>query len=185
MTIQPPLPQIVYVTFAGMIDQNALTRIYNSFAAATQRGVTEAHLLFQSTGGNVGDGIALFNYFRALSIDLHIYNGGMVASMAVIAYLGGAHRYTSTHASFAIHKTRFPTQAPTNAVGHRALATQAEAEDARTEAILKGLTTIPASAWTAHGLHDVMFTAQEAVQFGIAQTIREFHVPQGNQIFNI
>jgi len=79
-----PLPSCVYATFAGPIDQQTLPRIFQNFAGATQRGVRELHLLFQSTGGVVGDGISLYNYIRTLPLDLHIYNTGAVHSIAVL-----------------------------------------------------------------------------------------------------
>jgi ATP-dependent Clp protease protease subunit len=176
----------VYATFAGPIDQSALNRLFFNLNAATQRGVVEAHLLFQSGGGIVGDGISLYNYFRTLPLDLHVYNTGTVGSIAVLPFLAAPHRYASAHANFVIHKTRYGTQAPTDAIGHRALAHSAELEDARSEAILHNHTKIPASHWSIHAAaRDVIFTAQEAVQFGIADQIREFQVPSGNQVFHI
>ena len=71
-TIPPPL-QVVYAPFAGNINQDSLNRIFTSLGAATQRGVQTIHLLFKSSGGIVGDGIALFNYFDSYPLELHIY----------------------------------------------------------------------------------------------------------------
>lgn len=188
-TQAPPfaqVPPIVYASFSGTINQDSLNRFFFNLGGASQKGVTEIHLLFQSTGGIVGDGIALYNYFRTMPIDLHIYNAGSVGSIAVLSYLGAAHRYTSTHANFVIHKTRYSGQASADAIGHRALADNAEREDARSEAILKAHTKIPADRWARHALaQDVFFTAQESVQFGIAQKIREFQIPAGDQVFHI
>ena len=50
--------------------------------------VAHVHLLFQSNGGTVGDGLCLYNFFRSLPISLTFYNTGSVASVAAIAYLG-------------------------------------------------------------------------------------------------
>jgi ATP-dependent Clp protease protease subunit len=160
-------------------------RIFQSFAGVTQRGVNEVHLLFQSQGGNVGDGIALFNFFKAMPIDLNIYNTGTVASIAVLSYLGGRHRFVSQHATFLIHKSVYPIPTPANAAAHRALADNMVIDDNRSEAIVKAFTTIPAERWLSHATEDVVFQAQEAVQHGIADAIREFQVPSGNQVFNI
>jgi ATP-dependent Clp protease, protease subunit len=181
----PPLPPVVYATFSGQINQDGLTRIFHSIGGASQRGTTEIHLLFESGGGIVGDGIALYNYFRALPLDLHIYNSGTVGSIAVLSFLGAGKRYVSQHATFVIHKTVYPTHTPTNAVGHQALAANLLVEDARSEAILRAHTNIPAARWFTHATADVIFQAPEAVQFGIANAIREFQIPAGNQVFNI
>jgi ATP-dependent protease ClpP protease subunit len=39
-------------------------------------GVNHLHLMFQTTGGDIGDGIALYNLFRALPITISLYNVG-------------------------------------------------------------------------------------------------------------
>jgi ATP-dependent Clp protease, protease subunit len=185
LALQPVSQKAEFATFSGPIDQNSLTRIFNSFNAATQQSYSEIHLLFQSTSGNVGDGICLFNYFDKFPLRLYIYNMGTIASIAVLAFLGGRFRFTNAHATFAIHKSRFPAQAPIDAKSHRALADQAMLEDHRVEAILKAKTQIPAKRWKQHALHDVVFDAQQSVQFGIAKAIGDFQPPVGSQVFNI
>jgi ATP-dependent Clp protease, protease subunit len=186
MSASPPLPPpILYATFSGSINQDTLNRIFLNFGAATQRGVTTIHLLFESTGGNVGDGISLFNYFDSFPLELRIYNTGTVASVAVTSFLGAPHRYASAHATFMIHRSRFTFQAPGQASQLRAILDNLQADDARTEAIIRSRTVIPEDRWTAQAIHDVTITAQEAVQFDLVQEIREFRPPAGNQIFNI
>jgi ATP-dependent protease ClpP protease subunit len=109
------LPATIYVTLAGPVDQPMVQRVFQSFAVAVNSGVKTIHLLFHSNGGLVADGVALYNYFRNSSIDLHIYNGGTVSSIGVIAFLGAHNRYASANATFMIHKTRFNPGAPTDA----------------------------------------------------------------------
>ena len=77
----------LYVTAAGIIDQAFLQRVFQGFAMASNANVQQIHLLFQSTGGTVADGIALYNYLRTLPIELHLYNAGTVSSIAVIVVL--------------------------------------------------------------------------------------------------
>ncbi|MGC1889211.1 MAG: ATP-dependent Clp protease proteolytic subunit [Stellaceae bacterium] len=186
MTDAPSLPPpIVYATFAGGINQDTLNRIFLNLSAATQRGVTTIHLLFESTGGNVGDGISLFNYFDSFPLKLHIYNTGTVASVAVTSFLGAPHRYASAHATFMIHRSRFNFLAPGQAAQLLAIASSLQADDARTEAIIRSRTVIPEDRWAAQTINDVTITAQEALNFGLVHEIREFRPPAGNQIFNI
>lgn len=61
MAAQAPLPNELYATISGQIDQEAIQRIFSSFAFASQNGVQKAHALFQYTGGGIGEGIALYN----------------------------------------------------------------------------------------------------------------------------
>jgi len=180
-----PLPNTVYATFAGAIDQNSLPRIFQNLAAATQGGVSTLHLLFQSTGGLIGDGISLYNFLRTLPIELYMYNTGSVYSIAVLGYLAGKYRYVSANGSFMIHKVYFPAHPSVDASRFRAVAEALVADDARIESILRAHTKIPSDKWALYQVQDVVFDARAAVQFGIANDIREFEVPSGAQIFHI
>ena len=86
--MQQAPPQTVCATFAGIIDNQSLGRIFQNFAGASQGGVTEVHLLFQSLGCSIPDGISLYRFFDTLPLTLHIYNTGSVQSVAVLAYVG-------------------------------------------------------------------------------------------------
>jgi ATP-dependent protease ClpP protease subunit len=79
----------VYFIFSALIDQLAVQRFFALTACAMQDGIEEIHLLMQSVGGNVGDGVCLYNFFRALPIEVSIYNCGHISSAGVTAYLGG------------------------------------------------------------------------------------------------
>ena len=100
----PTIPSTeVYFVFCGIIDQNSVNRIFNTLAVVTnpQNHVVHVHLLFQSTGGFVGDGFCLYNFFKSLTVDLTIYNVGSVQSAATIAFLGAKKRKTSARAVYA------------------------------------------------------------------------------------
>ena len=94
--LQPP--NDVYGVFVGAIDQLAVGRLANAANVAFNNDVTHIHLAFQTMGGSVADGVALYNLFRAIPTPLTLYNIGSVASAGVIAYLGAATRAASTHA---------------------------------------------------------------------------------------
>lgn len=81
----------------------------NGINIATQQGAKRVHLLFQSSGGSVGDGIFLHNFFKNCPIDVAVYNAGTVASIGVVAFLGAKTRIVSKHATFMVHPS---TNAP-------------------------------------------------------------------------
>jgi ATP-dependent Clp protease, protease subunit len=179
-----PLPSEIYAVFNGPMDQEAVTRIFNGFTAASTNSVKQFHLLFQSQGGGIGESIALYNFFRALTFDLTLYNTGTVASGATIAYLGAKKRKISAHALFMIHRTETTTQfATTQTI--KSLADSAVINDQRTEAILRQYITMPSEKWSQFDYRDIFFTAEEAVQAGISDEIREFSPPAGTRIFNV
>jgi ATP-dependent Clp protease, protease subunit len=177
--------KIAYLTFSGALDQNSLTRLFNSFTGATQRGYQSIQLLFQSSGGVISDGISLYNFFRGYPLDIHIYNTGAVQSIAVPAYLGARYRSVSQLGTFLIHKAYFPAQAVANSSKLMALSELAAREDGRIESIIKTHCRVSDDTWAEHAINDVTFNAQEAVDFGVAQKIGEWSVPKGEQIFNV
>lgn len=176
----------VYATFSGMIDQQSVGQVFRLFDLATQNKVKVGHFLFQSNGGLINDGVALYNFFRALPFELRIYNSGAVQSVATIAYLAGARRIVSRHASFMIHKTSVNPAHPT-IPAHRlgSLIEALCADDERIEAILRTHTTIPDDRWALHAQQDVLFKPQEAVDFGIANEIGEFQVPDDTPVYSV
>jgi hypothetical protein len=81
-----------------------------------------------------------------------------------------------------IHKSTLTTPIPLKAGDFLARAKSLEIDGARYETILRSQTTIPSELFSSV---DVTFVASEAVDFGIAQEIREFKVPPGNQILDL
>jgi hypothetical protein len=53
-----PAPVEAYAVFAGVIEQATIQRIFAGLGAAMANKVQRVHLLFQSTGGTVADGLA-------------------------------------------------------------------------------------------------------------------------------
>jgi len=127
-TQAPALPPQVYGVFSDAINQASVQRIFNTFGIASNGGVTRAHILFQSSGGFVADGIAPFNFFRTIPIELTLYNAGSVQSMGTVAFLGAVHRRISTAGSCQIHLASGP---------------QLAANAAQLEAIAEGLQVDP------------------------------------------
>jgi ATP-dependent protease ClpP protease subunit len=185
MTITQPLqkiPPVAYATFSDDINQDSVNRILFNLAGASQRGIQELHLFFQSNGGIVSDGVSLYNYFSIVPFELHLYNPSAVDSAAMIAFVGAKHRYASAHAGFVVHTARYSFPAIAEAVGHRAIATTLDFDDNRAQAIIRTHTQIPATKWTTW---DIVISAQEALQFGLIHAIREFQPPSGATLFHI
>jgi ATP-dependent Clp protease protease subunit len=174
---------IAYAVFAGPIDQAAVQRIFAGITTGTVNKVEEVHVLFHSHGGNVADGVCLYNFFRSLPLNLVLYNVGHVCSAATIAFLGAKKRKTSAYATFMIHRTQSVPQAATAERLH-AIAHSVVADDERTEAILRQSLTLTDDQWAVHRSADLWLTAKEAVACGLAE-IGEFAPPPRTIIHNI
>jgi ATP-dependent Clp protease protease subunit len=179
---QPQPIKQVYGYFTGNIDQQAVQRVANALMIATNNGVEDIHMVFQTTGGIVGDGICIYNLFQSSPINIHLYNVGSIASIGVIAYLGADERKCTTHATFMIHKTHYsPVQATAERL--QSATNAAILDDARIEKILHDEITLDQEKWEAHKYADLWLTAEEALKSCLATEIADFYIPPKTQIF--
>jgi ATP-dependent Clp protease, protease subunit len=181
---QPAQPaNEVYGIFAGPIDQAAVARIGNAIAITTSNKVTHVHMVFQTSGGTIPDGIAIYNIFRALPIPLTIYNIGTISSAGVVAYLGGRTRVVSRHGTFMIHKSTSPALGVTSE-RLKSMAESLAIDDDRLEAIFAAENlTLTKKQKQVHRLSDLWLSADEAIKVGVANSVKEFSPPKGTQLF--
>ncbi|MEO8450030.1 MAG: ATP-dependent Clp protease proteolytic subunit [Gemmatimonadota bacterium] len=174
-------PVDFYGTFCGPIDEGSAFRLCHWLDLASQKQSPSVHLLFQSSGGNVGDGVFLYNYFRSLPFKLTIYNAGSVSSVATVAFLGARHRLVSHAATFMLHQTMF-TGLPATAQQLQARVTSLALDDQRTLSILRQHLTLEPARWDDLNGNEVWFSADEAVRIGMADGIADFSPPAGTPI---
>jgi ATP-dependent Clp protease protease subunit len=178
-----PLPPVIYGTFSGPINQDTVQRIING-VTSIMGAVKHLHVLFNSSGGFIGDGICLYNFFRALTIDLTLYNGGSVASIATVAFLGAKFRKTSRHGTFMIHRAH---NSPQHATASKLedIARSLRIDDARIEAILRDHIKLEEKQWKDLNYEELTFNAEDGVKIGFAHGIEEFAPPAGSKIFAV
>jgi ATP-dependent Clp protease, protease subunit len=174
----------IFGVFVDDINQANANRIVSSITNVMAQGNKHAHVMFQSWGGFVGDGVMLYNFFRALTLDLSLYNSGQVASAAVIAYLGAKRRVASKSSIFMLHRSRSSPQFVTASKMEK-LAETLTIDDKRSEDILKKHIHMPDELWKQLEEHDLYLTGEEAAEFGIATEIGEFAPPPGTQIWKV
>jgi ATP-dependent Clp protease protease subunit len=180
----PTIPEVVYAIFCGPIDQGTAQKTVNSLTIAMGGKVKHIHLLFQSAGGYVGDGVFLYNLFRSMTIELTLYNVGQISSAGVVAYLGAKRRKTSKAATFMLHRGTNSPQFATSATLDR-VAKSLVLDDERTETIVRSHVTFPLKLWTQLKHQDIYLSGEDAVNFGLADEIAEFAPPAGIQVFNL
>ena len=178
------LPKETFLLFAALIDQLAVQRIFAMTAVALQGGSQRIHLLMQTTGGNVADGICLYNYFKAFPGNLTAYNVGSISSAGVLAYLGARTRKTATLATFMIHRSSATFQGA-NADVIQARIPSLIMDDQRSEAILKEHVNLTEEQWTTHKASDLWLDAKQAVATGLATEIGDFAPPAGELVYNV
>lgn len=185
MGAQPDIATEMYATLSGRVEDAMVKRLFEKMAAAVTDGVKTLHLMIQSSGGVIGDGIAIYNYLRNLPIDIIAYNGGMVQSIAVIAFLAASRRKASKTATFMIHKATFNAGLPTTSLQLSTVAHSLMVDDGRIEDILKEYLSMPEDKWNVHRFSDLFITAEEALDFGLIDEIADFAPPPGAVLMNI
>jgi ATP-dependent Clp protease, protease subunit len=178
-----PAPNL-YAVFSGEINQDSTKRFFKAISAATAKNVRHIHVLMESYGGFVGDGICLYNFFKSLPVDLTLYNAGAVQSIATIAYLGAKYRKASARAAFMIHRTLVSPQLANSAKLH-AVAKSITIDDERTESILREHLQLSKEEWDALNYTDLHFSGAESLNIGLVQEIGEFAPPSGSQLWDI
>jgi ATP-dependent Clp protease protease subunit len=169
-----------FFVLSGDVNSDMVRRIFEAADSMTQHAT--AHLLLQSHGGYVSDGICLYNLLRKLPVEIVMYNAGAVASIAVIVFLAGRHRKASASARFMIHKSQ--TSSPSE-IGPQALQVIVDglrADDLRTEQILKQQLRLSAAHWDVHACSDLHLTSNEALQVGLIDEIADFAPTRGKRI---
>ena len=171
----PTSPTDVWLSFAGQIDNHLCGRLFQQLAIAVQNRVAHLHLLIQSAGGFVGDGVAIHNVLLNLPIQVTTYNAGAVESIALLPYLAGKIRRVSKNATFMLHKTScppLPIGAPAKVL--RAKADDSDLHDKNVEETLRGVLKLPDAKWAIHAERDLLISATEAVEYGLAHEVADF-----------
>jgi len=178
-----PAPQELWATYCGDINAANVSKLVGGLSVVANNGTKRVHILFQSWGGFVGDGVFLYNSLKKLSVDIVLYNAGQVASAATLAYLGAHSRKTTANAVFMIHQSTYNPNAA-GADKLKAVADNLAIDDIRVEEILRTHLRLPDELWTQFRFHDVYLTGKDAVTYGMAEEIGEFSPPAGTKVLN-
>lgn len=91
-----------YVLFTAPILPETVNALVGHLASLAPHH-EELHLLLNSPGGSVGDGVHCYNLLRSLPVKLSTYNVGNVDSIANVIFLAGDRRFAADSAVFLFH----------------------------------------------------------------------------------
>lgn len=177
--------KVGYYTLSGDVNNDMVHRVFEATAAMTADGIATAHVLLQSHGGYISDGICLYNYLYNAPVRFIMYNAGVVASIAVTVFLAGEERHASETARFMLHKSHSSPPAGVGPEALRIITNGLMADDSRTEAIMRKHITLTDEQWQVHLYSDLHLTAEEAMRAGLVHAVRNFAPPPGCVIVNI
>jgi ATP-dependent Clp protease protease subunit len=172
-----------FFVLSGDVNSDMVRRIFEAADSMTHHAT--AHLLLQSHGGYVSDGICLYNLLRKLPVEIAMYNAGAIASIAVIVFLAGSERKASASARFMIHKSQTSVSSEVGPDALQVIVDGLRADDVRTEQILKQHLRLSPAHWSVHARSDLHLTSNAALQVGLIDEIADFAPPRGKRIICI
>ncbi|MDB5959475.1 MAG: peptidase [Massilia sp.] len=174
-----------WFTLSGDVNSDMVHRVFEAVAHMTEDGIDVAHVLVQSNGGYVSDGLCLYNFLANSPIEFVMYNGGAVASIAVIVYLAGTRRYASETARFMVHKSHATASPGARPDALNIIVEGLRADDARTESILRKHIELTPEQWAIHQYSDLHLNARDAGLAGMINEVADFRPPKGARLSNI
>ena len=179
-----PIPETLYGVFCGDINAATTQKFIQNLTFASNAGVKNLHIVIQSWGGFVGDGVFLYNFLRSFPVDITLYNIGQIASAGVLAFLGAKHRKTTKNAIFMIHKSSFTSPQAITSQKLERVQKGLILDDARIDDIFRERLRLPDETWVDLIHHDVNISSEDAIKFGIADEIGEFSPEPASKVFN-
>lgn len=174
-----------WFTLSGDVNSDMVHRVFEAVSMMTEDGIETAHILVQSNGGYVSDGLCLYNFLANSPIKIVMYNGGAVASIAVILYLSGTERYCSETARFMVHKSHATASPGSRPDALNIIVEGLRADDARTESILRKCIELTPEQWAIHQYSDLHLNSRDAKAAGLVNDVRDFRPPKGGMLRNI
>ncbi|HEU4851363.1 MAG TPA: ATP-dependent Clp protease proteolytic subunit [Telluria sp.] len=174
-----------WYTLSGDVNSDMVHRMFEAIAEMTEDGVETAHILLQSNGGYVSDGLCLYNYMANAPIEFVMYNAGAVASIACTVFLAGTRRYCSSTARFMVHKSHATASPGSRPDALNIIVEGLRADDARTEQILRQKIELTPEQWAIHQYSDLHLNSTDAKTAGMVHDVRDFAPPKGKRVRNI
>jgi ATP-dependent Clp protease protease subunit len=186
---QPNLPSIpsgvFYINYFDAISDSKVRGLMALCIEIISK-VNPAHLYFafSSPGGNVAAGITLYNFLKALPVEISMHNTGSVDSIATVIFMAGIKRYACKHSRFLFHGVTMPflKDQVLNAAQMNECLSSLEQDEGRIKELIAERSELNA------GELDTLFRQGEtkdpafALQKRIIDDIRDFSLPQGAQI---
>jgi len=178
---------MVYINFCGPINLKTTQILMQLFAEKMEKGSQEFCLLISSGGGQVREGITLYNFLKSLPIQLVTHNIGFVDSIANVVFLAGNKRYANPRSSFLFHGVGFDITQPTRFEEKelRERLTSLLREQALIASIIAERTNLKIEEIQRMFLEAATKTPEEAKKLGIIDEIKEAHVPSGAEMISL
>lgn len=173
----------VYVSLAGKIGLRTHQELSRACAELVAERADDVHLILNSTGGGVGEGIALYNLLRAMPFRLTTYNIGRINSIGITIFLAGEMRCASATAAFMFHGVTWTVNSAPTMFSEQSLRERLEsirADQRRIAKIYEARTRLRAEDIHTLFAEERDVDATYALDVGVIHEIKELAIPPGS-----
>lgn len=103
----PQNTPLVYVSFSAEINPSTTETLISAMANCANSKVQQVHILLSTPGGNVREGLNLYNVLKGMPFELITHNVGEVNSVGNTIFLAGKRRYATPNSTFMFHGVGF------------------------------------------------------------------------------
>ena len=176
----------LYVIFTAEINSTTVERLTSIMVQAGKKRVEEVYLALSTPGGQVQQGIALYNTLLSMPFKLTVHNIGSVNSMGNVIFLAGEDRYATENATFLFHGVGFDVKDP--------IRIEEQYAREKLESILSDQKRMGQIITSRSNVKNdeiaKLFRTQTTVNSvyakdnGIIKDIRDFNIPLGSPVFS-
>lgn len=179
--------QEVFVSFSAEVVPNTSETLIAVVAQQVANGAKIVHLLLSTPGGNVMNGMNVYNMLRALPVHLITHNAGNVDSIGNAIFLAGAERQCCKHSTFMFHgvgfdiagQFRFEEKLLRERLGG------IESDQRRIGEIMRERTSLDAKTIKSLFLEASTKDSTYALANGIVHKICDINIPQGHPVIQL
>lgn len=179
-----PLQYIIYTSEVTPASAKALL---TACAGCVAQNTQSVYLLISTPGGDVREGMALYNALRGMPFDLTTHNIANVDSIGNVIFLAGEHRYACPSATFMFHGVGFNVEkVRLERKNLQEMMDGVDADTTRMSAIIAGRGAFPTPA----EVNDLFLQASTkdaiyAQQHGLIHNIRDVQIPPNTPVFQV
>lgn len=181
-----PVP-LQYLSFTSDVNPASAKALLTACAQCASAGIKEVHLLLSTPGGDVREGMALYNIMRGMPFELTTHNVANVDSIGNVIFLAGKHRYATSSATFMFHGVGFNVEkVRLERRNLKEMTGGIDADTVRMSNVIAAHTTFPkASEIKRLFLEASTKDAVYAKANGIIHDIRDVKIPPNTPVFQI
>lgn len=160
------------ISLLGTIDEDSVNSLITQLLYLEKKSPGEEITFYiNSGGGEVRNGLALYDVMQHISSPVHTVCVGLAASMAAVLFASGDRRELYTHSKVMIHDPSISGMPATKALELRTLSEDLMDMRQALAGILAKHTGRPLESILERTMTDSYFDAESAIEFGLADSI--------------